>query len=203
MRNQLFTCILLCGVIFSSCQRDTPVEEDLKSIDDYVGEYSVDYMDWNKYGARGVTTVDIDGDGHYSNDIMQETFRITDNSKWEKSIVTVKKYGKTGTLRVIVPVLDYYDVIGSDPVIPSPLFSFADIFLNISMNDDGILESDKFDRLDWPNDNRIGLKTFGGVQVTKSVYSHKIVLMIDHYLVYDYKTSKWIDGYLELGLYKE
>lgn len=194
---------MLCSVILSSCQKNKAEDDDAKSIKDYFGEYSVYAMDWNKYGAKGITTVDIDGDG--SNEILLETLEIEDHSKWERSYVLPKRDGKSVVLRLCVPVLDYYETVDGDIITSgnSFMFSFPTFFLNLSMNDEGYLSSDKFDRLDWPNEERIGLREFGGVQVTRSVYPYHIIITIDHYLVYDHFTSQLIDGYLTLHLMKE
>ncbi len=54
---------LLFTLFFLSCQKNTVEDDEVKSIKDYFGEYSVYAMDWNKYGAKGITIVDIDGDG--------------------------------------------------------------------------------------------------------------------------------------------
>lgn len=159
-------------------------------------------MEWNKYGERGIYTVDIDGDGGSCNDIVQETLKMTDNSKWKNSTLYINKDGKTATFRAYIPVLDYYDLTSGGLTLNDPPFGFADIFLNVSMNEDGILESDKFDHLDWPDDNRIGLKTLSGIQISDS-WIHHIYLTLDHYLVYDHATSTLIDGYVKVILVKE
>lgn len=201
MKHFNITCLVVCALFLISCDKNAQTNDETKSINDYVGEYSVYAMDWNKYGERGVTLVDIDGDGRGTNDIVDETLKITDHSKWENSILSINKDEKSATLRAVIPVLDYYNLVGVGITLADPSFQFAKIFFNVTLNEDGTLKSDKFDHLDWPDDNRIGLKTFGGVQITGS-NDHHIYLTIDHYLIYDHKTSSLIDGYLKLDLIK-
>mgnify|MGYP004563651835 CR=1 FL=1 len=201
MKNIHFAYLILSALFLSSCHKNNLIDDETKNINDYVGEYSVYAMDWNKYGEKDVTTFDIDGDGRGTNDIVDETLKITDHSKWENSILSINKDEKTATLRAVIPVLDYYNLVGAGTTLADPPFQFAKIFFNVTINENGTLKSDKFDHLDWPDENRIGLKTFGGVQITGS-NDHHIYITIDHYLIYDHKTSTLIDGYLKLDLIK-
>ena len=185
MKNKIILISALLTLL-SSCSEKADTNEDIKSINDYAGEYSVVAMEWNKYGERGIYTVDIDGDGGSCNDIVQETLKMTDNSKWKNSTLYINKDGKTATFRAYIPVLDYYDLTSG----------------GLTLNDPPLLESDKFDHLDWPDDNRIGLKTLSGIQISDS-WIHHIYLTLDHYLVYDHATSTLIDGYVKVILVKE
>lgn len=201
-----FIYAIIVALTLISCGKEKHVNKEAEIINSYAGEYSILMMDWQAYGVRGVSAVDLDGDGTGSNELIVEMLNLSDYRFWANSRFIPNEDGKTATLQLMIPVMDYYR---SDDypngILPTFSVNPACFNLNVSINEDCTnIVSNKFDHLEWPDEERISLCTFGGVQISEaySMYQ-RIYLTVDHYQVYDFFTSKLMDGALKIWLSKE
>ena len=183
--------IVLLGVLLNSCEKEASDKYDIL-LQKYDGDYTITGMEWMSNSGE-VVAVDINGDGVASNDLLSEFEKI--GVKLSDSHL-IPNYGKRrGKLRAKVPIIDYYQRDDHRVfTVNSP-----DCFLNFMVASPDSLAFEPFDRLDWPDDERIGLRTFGGVTVVNAYPSH-IDLNIERYLVYDYLSSEWVVGIVSVIL---
>ena len=197
---------LAFALLTTSCNKVDKVDEYSAAMTSYSGDWEIVMMDWTPSDGK-VVAVDIDNDGYGSNDIVSELRTINNSSNWPKCRLIQNSDGKTGTFIMSIPVLDYY---ATDPDDASAGYlmgiPYGPAFrLNVSaeqVDGEWTIVSDKFDHFDWPDDDRLGMKNFGGVQISDAYYN-SMHLTVDHYLVYDYYTNKLLDGSVKVWLYKD
>lgn len=194
--KRLKALLIIC---LSACNK-TPLPDICEtSLRLYEGEYEVVTMNWTPEGGKDIT-VDINDDGKSSNDLALEILSMTEHNPWKHSKLFPDYENKTGTLVLNIPIIDYYCQEEED--IPK-LFqiSFPEIIIRAGINNEGRLYSDRFESLEWPDEERVGLRSFGGVEIVNS-HPGRIDLNIEHYMVYDYKTSQLMIGTMSVWLSK-
>ena len=95
--------------------------------------------------------------------------------------------------------MDYFTDPGIKGISPTISVATVEIPLHLTVNEQGIVESDLFTQLDWPDENRIGLKNLSDIKIIKAS-PDRIDIEVGHYLVYDYATQKLIDGSVKIWL---
>lgn len=195
MKTKYFLMLLFLAAIITSCNSDNTEDKYDLILEQYEGEYQLESMEWTPEGGQAML-VDVNNDNKASNDLLEEIIIMNSGVTLYRTKF-IPNYGeKTGTFTVMIPVLDYYqtsDVYGGS-VCPSNL-----CFLKATINDDGSLSSDVFEHLDWPDEDRIGLRAFGGVSIV-SATPERIELNVDRYMVYDFRTSQRMIGKLSVLL---
>ena len=175
--------------LISSCSQDKGTDKYDSILAQYEGEYQVESMEFTTQEGNTVV-VDLNNDKMASNDLLSEIIVLHSGA----SMMGTKffpSYGKmAGTLDVKIPVMDYYTADGYYVWSVSPSIQ---CFLDVSINEDGYLTSSTLDHLEWPDEERIGMKAFGGVSI-KNAEPGRIDLSVERYMVYDYKTSKEMIG---------
>ena len=185
MKNKSLICLFLSIAALSSCeQKITSTKADVLS--EYKGDYEIFFMDWTTT-EKNINTVDLDNNGCGSNDRMSVS----------KSRLVQKN--EKGTLFFYLPVVDYYTDPGIKGISPTISVATIEIPLHLTVNEQGVVESDLFTQLDWPDENRIGLKNLSDIKVIKAS-PDRIDIEVGHYLVYDYATQKLIDGSVKVWL---
>lgn len=158
-------------------------------------------MDWTT-DEKNITTVDLDNDGIRTNDLMAEISGISDRPIRKSRIAQKNERGtlsERGTLFFYLPVVDYYTDPGIEGFLSTNLVADVEIPLHLTVNEHGVVESDLFTLLDWPDENRIGLKNLSDIKIIKAS-PDRIDIEVGHYLVYDYATQKLIDGSVKVWL---
>lgn len=201
MKKFPYITILALFPFLWSCEGERNVNQNTSVIFDYAGNYTIILMDWQAYDKSDAITVDLDDDGVGSNNLLTEMINMYSIQDMRDCILTPNKEGDKATLRLFIPVFDYYvDSYNPDKILPMISVNDIDVSLNISADEsNNTIKSDKFDKLSWPDENRVGLYTFGGIQLYNAMQDH-IDLTIDHYLVYDFRSSKLIDGTVKVTL---
>lgn len=179
----------------SSCeQKITSTKADVLS--EYKGDYEIVFMDWTTT-EKNINTVDLDNNGCGSNDLMSELLGLPNRFPVSKSRFVQKN--ERGTLFLYLPVVDYYTDPGIKGISPTISVATVEIPLHLTVNEQGVVESDLFTQLDWPDENRIGLKNLSDIKIIKAS-PDRIDIEVGHYLVYDYATQKLIDGSVKIWL---
>ena len=195
MKNKSLICLFLFIAALSSCvQKITSTKADVLS--EYKGDYEIVFMDWTTT-EKNIITVDLDNNGCGSNDLMSELLGLSNRFPVSKSRLVQKN--EKGTLFLYLPVVDYYTDPGIEGISPTISVAAVEIPLHLIVNEHGIVESDLFTQLDWPDENRIGLKNLSDIKVIKAS-PDRIDIEVGHYLVYDYATQKLIDGSVKIWL---
>lgn len=163
---------------------------------EYKGDYEIFFMDWTTT-EKNINTVDLDNNGCGSNDLMSELLGLPNRFPVSKSRLVQKN--ERGTLFFYLPVVDYYTDPGIKGISPTISVATIEIPLHLTVNEQGVVESDLFTQLDWPDENRIGLKNLSDIKVIKAS-PDRIDIEVGHYLVYDYATQKLIDGSVKVWL---
>ena len=195
MKNKSLICLFLSIAALSSCeQKITSTKADVLS--EYKGDYEIFFMDWTTT-EKNINTVDLDNNGCGSNDLMSELLGLPNRFPVSKSRLVQKN--EKGTLFLYLPVVDYYTDPGIKGISPTISVATIEIPLHLTVNEQGVVESDLFTQLDWPDENRIGLKNLSDIKVIKAS-PDRIDIEVGHYLVYDYATQKLIDGSVKIWL---
>lgn len=195
MKNKSFICLFLSIAALSSCeQKITSTKADVLS--EYKGDYEIVFMDWAT-DEKNINTVDLDNNGCGSNDLMSELLGLPNRFPVSKSRLIQKN--EKGTLFLYLPVVDYYTDPGIKGISPTISVATVEIPLHLTVNEQGVVESDLFTQLDWPDENRIGLKNLSDIKIIKAS-PDRIDIEVGHYLVYDYATQKLIDGSVKIWL---
>ena len=195
MKNKSLICLFLSIAALSSCeQKITSTKADVLS--EYKGDYEIFFMDWTTT-EKNINTVDLDNNGCGSNDLMSELLGLSNRFPVSKSRLVQKN--EKGTLFLYLPVVDYYTDPGIKGISPTISVATIEIPLHLTVNEQGVVESDLFTQLDWPDENRIGLKNLSDIKVIKAS-PDRIDIEVGHYLVYDYATQKLIDGSVKIWL---
>ena len=195
MKNKSLICLFLSIAALSSCeQKITSTKADVLS--EYKGDYEIVFMDWTTT-EKNINTVDLDNNGCGSNDLMSELLGLPNRFPVSKSRFVQKN--ERGTLFFYLPVVDYFTDPGIKGISPTISVATVEIPLHLTVNEQGVVESDLFTQLDWPDENRIGLKNLSDIKIIKAS-PDRIDIEIGHYLVYDYATQKLIDGSVKIWL---
>lgn len=195
MKNKSLICLFLSIAALSSCeQKITSTKADVLS--EYKGDYEIVFMDWTTT-EKNINTVDLDNNGCGSNDLMSELLGLPNKFPVSKSRLVQKN--EKGTLFLYLPVVDYYTDPGIKGISPTISVATVEIPLHLTVNEQGVVESDLFTQLDWPDENRIGLKNLSDIKIIKAS-PDRIDIEVGHYLVYDYATQKLIDGSVKIWL---
>ena len=195
MKNKSLICLFLSIAALSSCeQKITSTKADVLS--EYKGDYEIVFMDWTTT-EKNINTVDLDNNGCGSNDLMSELLGLPNRFPVSKSRFVQKN--KRGTLFFYLPVVDYFTDPGIKGISPTISVATVEIPLHLTVNEQGVVESDLFTQLDWPDENRIGLKNLSDIKIIKAS-PDRIDIEVGHYLVYDYATQKLIDGSVKIWL---
>ena len=195
MKNKSLICLFLFIAALSSCvQKITSTKADVLS--EYKGDYEIVFMDWTTT-EKNIITVDLDNNGCGSNDLMSELLGLSNRFPVSKSRLVQKN--EKGTLFLYLPVVDYYTDPGIEGISPTISVAAVEIPLHLIVNEQGVVESDLFTQLDWPDENRIGLKNLSDIKIIKAS-PDRIDIEVGHYLVYDYATQKLIDGSVKIWL---
>lgn len=195
MKNKSLICLFLSIAALSSCeQKITSTKADVLS--EYKGDYEIFFMDWTTT-EKNINTVDLDNNGCGSNDLMSELLGLPNRFPVSKSRLIQKN--EKGTLFLYLPVVDYYTDPGIKGISPTISVATVEIPLHLTVNEQGVVESDLFTQLDWPDENRIGLKNLSDIKIIKAS-PDRIDIEVGHYLVYDYATQKLIDGSVKIWL---
>lgn len=188
MRKKYLMLPLLAAII-SSCTPDNPENKYDVILQQYEGEYELESMEWIPEGGKTMV-VDINDDKQASNDLLEEILVLHDGVKLNHTKFN-PDYGKrSGTFSVKIPILDYYQ---TEEVYSGNITSSHQCFLKANIGEDGSMTSGVFDHLEWADEDRIGVWTFGGVSM-ESATPERIVLNVDRYMVYDFRTSKKMIG---------
>lgn len=158
-------------------------------------------MDWTT-DEKNINTVDLDNNGTGTNDLMAEISGISDRPIRKSRIAQKNERGtlsERGTLFFYLPVVDYYTDPGIEGFLSTNSVADVEIPLHLTVTDQGVVESDLFTLLDWPDENRIGLKNLSDIKIIKAS-PDRIDIEVGHYLVYDYATQKLIDGSVKVWL---
>lgn len=202
MNNMKQLCFLFVPLFLtlSSCTKEmNPINCNDDQLKAYEGSYGVVMMDW--VPEEGLTTtVDINNDGVASNDLVTELMGIHSYDNWRKTMLIPDSRGNGGMLCVYIPIMDYYK--GNDGNLNYSGVCFPLISVKVKLSEDGSLSSERFERFEFPEENRIGLKTFGGVEITEALPGH-ITLHIDNYMVYDYVSRREIVGKMTVHMEKK
>lgn len=188
MRNKTYLLLTLVALI-CSCSQDKGTDKYDLILAQYEGEYQVESMEFTSEEGKTMV-VDLNNDKKASNELLSELIVLHSGAS-RMGTKFFPSYGKrAGTLDVMIPVMDYYVSYGYYDWSVSPSIH---CFLDVSINEDGSLTSSTLDHLEWPDEERIGMKAFGGVSL-KNAEPGRIDLSVERYMVYDYKTSKEMIG---------
>ncbi len=188
MKTKFFLLLFLAAII-TSCNSDNAEDKYDLILEQFEGEYELESMEWTPEGGRTMA-VDINNDGKASNDLLEEIIIMHSGVKLNRTKFFPNYGEKTGTFTVKIPVLDYYQTSDIHDVNVSPS---NQCFLKANINEDGSMTSEVFDHLEWPDEDRIGLRTFGGVSIV-SATPQRIELNVERYMVYDFRTSQRMIG---------
>ena len=201
MKNKSLICLFLSIAALSSCEQNI-ISTKAEILSEYKGDYEIFFMDWTT-DEKNINTVDLDNDGCSSNDLLAEMNGLSSGWPVRKSRIVQKNergiLSERGTLFFYLPVVDYYTTPGIEGVLPTKSVAQVEIPLHLTVNEHGVVESDLFTLLDWPDENRIGLKNLSDIKIIKAS-PDRIDIEVGHYLVYDYATQKLIDGSVKVWL---
>lgn len=200
MKNKSLICLFLSIAALSSCEQNI-ISTKAEILSEYKGDYEIFFMDWTT-DEKNINTVDLDNNGIGTNDLMAEISGISDRPIRKSRIAQKNERGtlsERGTLFFYLPVVDYYTVPGIEGFLSTNLVADVEIPLHLTVNEHGVVESDLFTLLDWPDENRIGLKNLSDIKIIKAS-PDRIDIEVGHYLVYDYATQKLIDGSVKVWL---
>lgn len=200
MKNKSLICLFLSIAALSSCEQNI-ISTKAEILSEYKGDYEIVFMDWTT-DEKNINTVDLDNNGTGTNDLMAEISGISDRPIRKSRIAQKNERGtlsERGTLFFYLPVVDYYTDPGIEGFLSTNSVADVEIPLHLTVNDQGVVESDLFTLLDWPDENRIGLKNLSDIKIIKAS-PDRIDIEVGHYLVYDYATQKLIDGSVKVWL---
>lgn len=200
MKNKSLICLFLSIAALSSCEQNI-ISTKAEILSEYKGDYEIFFMDWTT-DEKNINTVDLDNNGIGTNDLMAEISGISDRPIRKSRIAQKNERGtlsERGTLFFYLPVVDYYTDPGIEGFLSTNLVADVEIPLHLTVNEHGVVESDLFTLLDWPDENRIGLKNLSDIKIIKAS-PDRIDIEVGHYLVYDYATQKLIDGSVKVWL---
>lgn len=200
MKNKSLICLFLSIAALSSCEQNI-ISTKAEILSEYKGDYEIVFMDWTT-DEKNINTVDLDNNGTGTNDLMAEISGISDRPIRKSRIAPKNERGtlsERGTLFFYLPVVDYYTDPGIEGFLSTNSVADVEIPLHLTVTDQGVVESDLFTLLDWPDENRIGLKNLSDIKIIKAS-PDRIDIEVGHYLVYDYATQKLIDGSVKVWL---
>lgn len=200
MKNKSLICLLLSIAALSSCEQKI-ISTKAEILSEYKGDYEIFFMDWTT-DEKNINTVDLDNNGTGTNSLMAEISGISDRPIRKSRIAQKNERGtlsERGTLFFYLPVVDYYTDPGIEGFLSTNSVADVEIPLHLTVTDQGVVESDLFTQLDWPDENRIGLKNLSDIKIIKAS-PDRIDIEVGHYLVYDYATQKLIDGSVKVWL---
>ena len=188
--NKKFFLFPLMAALFFSCNPEEGPDKYDTILAQYEGDYQVESMEFTTQEGKTVV-VDLNNDKMASNDLLSEIIVLHSGAS-RMGTKFIPSYGKmSGMLDVKIPVMDYYNTVyGYYDWSVSPSIH---CFLDVSINEDDSLTSSTLDHLEWPDEERIGMKAFGGVSI-KNAEPGRIDLSVERYMVYDYRTSKEMIG---------
>lgn len=200
MKNKSLIYLFLSIAALSSCEQNI-ISTKAEILSEYKGDYEIVFMDWTT-DEKNINTVDLDNNGTGTNDLMAEISGISDRPIRKSRIAQKNERGtlsERGTLFFYLPVVDYYTDPGIEGFLSTNSVADVEIPLHLTVTDQGVVESDLFTLLDWPDENRIGLKNLSDIKIIKAS-PDRIDIEVGHYLVYDYATQKLIDGSVKVWL---